>query len=217
MEKEELDLCPEMTEWGSRDTKFVDPDGCVAEWRVESLGWGHEWSPLPALMAKPSNFAWQVSVADVVVGLGRSKRKCLSGYQVFSGLFLRMTWKMRKHKMWAKKFRTPERLSHWHMSEFPFCKRRQCKYDKWAWETVNFRCSPCFSLAEVGFYVHGPLPEFLKETWNQCVTCSFLLIRRTPDGSSLAPDPIGYQMSVWLYKRTEGLEVETWIPFLTHH
>lgn len=92
MEKEELDLCPEMTEWGSRETEWVDPDGCVAEWKVESLGWGREWCPLPALMAKPSNFAWQVPVADVVVGLfGRLKRKCLSGFQMFSGLFLRMT------------------------------------------------------------------------------------------------------------------------------
>lgn len=112
---------------------------------------------LPALIAKPSSIAQQVPVAEVAEQFGRSKKKCLSSFQVFSELFLKITIfgleKWLNIRLQAKKFRTPEGLLHCHMSEnFYLAKQDKATMnDKSVLEDSQSLMLPLFRLAEMRF------------------------------------------------------------------
>lgn len=173
------------------------------------------WLPV-LVIARPSRIACQVPGAEVAKLFGRSKRKYQPGFQVFSGCFLRKT--VFGLETWANIGWGPRNLQFLrnfrltHVWQFPFCKTREGKSGLERHSIFDV----VFASAEQKweFRHTEPLPEF-KKTYHQR---GFpLSLSQAHACVSFCFSCIGCRMGVCHCKRTIGLEVDTWIPFLTLH
>lgn len=87
MEREDLDQSLEKNEWGSRQNLLM----IMGVWKSGGWrAWGEEVKPVACTHCQTFKHCLAGPVAEIVDSLGH-RRKCLSGFQIFSGLLLRIT------------------------------------------------------------------------------------------------------------------------------